>query len=96
MKESDIPLRISRGVESFRSKRKATIIVLIKNLDQKRTAEDLRITDTLDKNLHYEWNSASINGQRIFVEGSNPYLFKIGSLVAGKEVELRYNVIRLG
>jgi hypothetical protein len=96
MKESDIPLRISRGVESLWSKRKATVVVLIKNLDQKRTAEDLQITDTLDKNLHYEWNSASIDGQRIFVEGSNPYLFKIGSLAAGKEVELRYNVIRLG
>jgi hypothetical protein len=96
MKESDIPLRISRGVERFWSKHKATVVVLIKNLDQKRTAEDLRITDTLDKNLHYEWNSASLNGQRIFVEGSNPYLFPIGSLAAGKEVELRYNVIRLG
>jgi hypothetical protein len=95
MKESDIPLRISRGVESYWSKRKATIIVLIKNLDQERTAEELRIIDTFDQNLHYEWNSASINGRRIVVEGSNPYLFKIGSLGAGQEVELRYNVIRL-
>jgi hypothetical protein len=95
MKESDIPLRVSRGVESLWSKRKATIIVLIKNLDQTRTAEDLRITDTLENNLHYEWKSASINGQRVSVEGSNPYLFKIGSLAAGKEVELRYKVIRV-
>ena len=96
LQESDFPLRISRSVESLWSKRKATIIVLIKNLDPTRTAEDLRITDTLDKNLHYEWNSASINGQRIPVEGSNPYFFKIGSLAAGEEVELRYKVIRLG
>ena len=89
------PPYIEKAAPAFFSEMKESD-VLIKNLDQGRTAEELRITDTLDQNLHYEWNSASINGERIVVEGSNPYVFKIGSLAAEKEVELRYNVIRLG
>ncbi|HEV2885116.1 MAG TPA: hypothetical protein VGW36_09675 [Pyrinomonadaceae bacterium] len=92
---ADIELRITRAVESSWSKRKATIIVHIENLDEKRAVDELLITDLLDNNFHYQWNSASVNGDPITVDGSNPYHFKIGSVGADSNVELRYKVVRL-
>jgi hypothetical protein len=92
---ADIELSITRGVESLWSKRKATIIVHIENLDEKRAVDELLITDLLDNNLYYQWDSASVNGDPVTVEGSNPYRFKIGNVAAATEVELRYKVVRL-
>lgn len=93
---TDVKLLVTRGVEEALSERRFNVILFIKNIDEKnRTANDVLITDTLKDNLHYRWESASLNSKAVPVEGSNPYHFKIGDLAPGEEVLLKYKVIRL-
>lgn len=93
---ADIGLSISRGVEDLLSKRKLTVVTLIKNVDeQKRTADSILITNTLDDNFHYRWGTATVNGEVVAVEGRNPYRFPVGKLAHGEEAELKYKVVRL-
>jgi hypothetical protein len=92
----DIGLRITRGVEESLAKRRLTVVILIENVDQQqRSAHDLIVTDTLKDNAHYQWDTASLNGNNVDVEGTNPYLFAIGSLAHGNKAQLKYRVIRL-
>jgi len=93
---ADVVLNVTRGVEELPLSHKLTIVTLIKNIDpQKRDAKNVIVTDTIPNDLYYHWNSASLNGNYISVEGTNPYLFQLGPLPHGKELQLEYKVIRL-
>lgn len=92
----DIALSITRGVEESFFKRKLTVVIHIKNVDEnKRTADKVIITDTLKDSFHYCWNSATLNGQDATVEGRNPYHFAIEKLDHGQEAQLKYKIVRL-
>jgi hypothetical protein len=93
---ADVALQITRGVEESLSKRKLTVVMRIRNVDEKkRTANNIFLTDTLKENFHYRWESATINGTVVPVEGRNPYRFALGNLVHDQEVHLHYKVVRL-
>lgn len=93
---ADVTLQITRGVEESLSKRKLTVVMRIKNVDEKRrTANNIILTDTLKENFHYRWESATLNGADVPVEGRNPYRFTLGNLAHDQEVQLHYKVVRL-
>ena len=92
---ADVALQITRGVEESLSKRKLTVVIRIKNIDNDQRTADIVVTDTLKENFLYRWDSATVNGQNIPVEGRNPYRFAVGNLQHDKEALLKYKVVRL-
>ena len=93
---ADLALSITRGIEESLSKRRLTVVILVKNVDKKkRTADKIIIKDTLKDNFHYRWDSATLNGQHVAVEGRNPYRFEIEKLAQESEAQLKYKVVRL-
>jgi hypothetical protein len=93
---ADVGLSITSGIEESWSKRKLTVVIVIKNVDEKnRTADTVIITDTLKDDFQYRWDSATLNGEDVAVEGRNPYRFMIEKLAAGHEAQLKYKVVRL-
>jgi hypothetical protein len=93
---ADVAVQITRGVEESLSRRKLTVVILIKNVDKdKRSADNVIITDTLADNFHYRWDSATLNDNDIPVEGHNPYIFTVGKVAHNEEVQLKYKVVRL-
>ena len=89
-----VDLQTSRGASLPDTSGTITFTLVVKNVDEQgRTARRVVVTDTLPDGFDYEWGSANANGQRVEIEGANPYRFKIGDLSPNQEAMVNYRAI---
>jgi hypothetical protein len=86
-------LEITKGVKVNSDNDVVTFCLRVKNTSPNLAATDIILTDKLADDFEYEWESAKIGNDSVPVLGTNPYEFKIGSLLRTAEVVLSYNGI---
>ena len=90
----DARLEITRGVRRARKKYRLVVHLGIRNSSDKQVT-GLIVTDTLPDGLDYEWDSASVAGRDVRVEGTNPYTFySDGPLECQSQIVLTYQAVR--
>lgn len=99
---NEVKLTVLRSIKYLQRENVYQITLKIRNEDQnKQTAENISLSDTLLNNMILRWKSAEIldvesnTSNSIVVTGVNPYLFEIGKLEFEKEKIVTYEVIVL-
>jgi uncharacterized repeat protein (TIGR01451 family) len=94
-KPKDIELEVLRAIKPQRLSDLLAVVICVRNVDKKvRTARHVTVTDTLPEGHEYVSGSASLGGDAVTVEGTNPYRFQVASILPEEEVELTYKVFR--
>ncbi|MDX6710383.1 MAG: hypothetical protein QOH96_1399 [Blastocatellia bacterium] len=92
---NDVNLKILRGIEDRLRDGTSTVVLCIKNVDEKRRrANGVIITDVIVSGREYQFGSACVEGRDVFVEGTNPYRFSVGTLSPNDELVLKYKTVR--
>jgi len=90
-KPDDVELALLRGT-TRPSAGSLEVTIQVQNLDPARAA-NIVVFDTLPEAWAYEWGSAAASTGTIEVTGFNPYRFKIASLAAGAEAQIKYRAV---
>ncbi len=90
-KPDGIKIDLLRGA-SRPSASSLEVTIEVRNLDPKATAAVL-VTETLPEAWTYEWGSATASSGTLRVSGINPYRFKLESLAAGAEAQIKYRAV---
>jgi hypothetical protein len=69
------------------------VTIQVRNLDRKRPATGVVVTDAVPEGWAYEWGSAGGSHGAVDVSGTNPYCFRIADLAAGEAVRVTYRVV---
>jgi uncharacterized repeat protein (TIGR01451 family) len=73
-----------------------TVYVRVRNTDPVRTAQSVKVIDTVPAGFDYEWISATVGTQPVGVWGANPYRFELDNLAPQMSWLLIYRIIPRG
>ena len=89
---ADARLEVTRGVGGRGPQGRTRVVVRVENTDpERRTAQDVVVSETLPPGTEYAWDSARAAGRPVRVAGTNPYRFHLGDLPFGAQVVLTYS-----
>jgi hypothetical protein len=92
--EPFVDLTVTRGVKR-ETDGALTITIHVRNIDgRRRTANRVRLIDTLPADFDYVWGSASNGDKKPKVVGINPYRFEVGDMKSLEEVTLTYSAVK--
>lgn len=83
---------ITRGVKAGNNG-ESLIFVRVRNVHN-ATATAITVWDRLPDDLDFEWDSARVNNEKVYMSGINPYQFYIGNLEPKTEAILTYGAMR--
>jgi len=92
VKPDNVEVAILRGT-SRPAAGSLEVTIQVRNLDPDQAADRVVVFDTLPEAWAYEWGSAAASAGTVQVTGFNPYRFKIASLAAGAEAQIKYRAV---